>query len=80
MKIGEIIELIPNGSNIPVTLENREEFINLTHEKIISLIVNGVTKQANAFLEGLKKIIHPKFLKKFTAVELRKLTEGSNKV
>ena len=73
LKVGEEIELLPGGSKIPVTKDNLEDFITLTKEKIFDIIVSQVTQQANAFIEGFKKVINPKYLKKFTAEQLRQL-------
>ncbi len=73
LKIGETFELVPGGSNIPVTIENRQEFISLTKEKIYEIIVKNVTKQLEAFMAGFKRIINPKLIENFTAEQLRNL-------
>lgn len=52
----------------------------MTKEKVINIIVNQVSQQASAFLEGFKKIISVRYLKKFTAKELRELSEGTVKI
>ena len=80
LKIGEQIELLPGGSKIPVNRDNLEDFIALTKEKIFDIIVSQVKRQANAFIEGFKKVIHPRYLKGFKARELRQIVEGSDKV
>lgn len=66
IKIGESIELVPGGAEKALTMENLEEFIKLTKEKIYEIIVKGVEKQFSAFVEGFKKVIDIKYLKKFT--------------
>jgi hypothetical protein len=73
LKVGESIELVEGGANIPVTTANVGEFIRLTKEKIHEIVFEGVTAQTKAFLSGFKKVIDPKIFKKFTAEELRDL-------
>lgn len=73
LKIGESIELLPRGAEIPVTMENREQFITLTKEKIYNTIINGVQQQFNAFMIGFKRVVKPDFIKNITAEELREL-------
>ena len=63
-----------------MTKYNLEDFIVLTKEKIFDIIVSQVKQQASAFVEGFKKVIHPKYLKRFNAQELRQMAEGTDKV
>jgi ubiquitin-protein ligase E3 C len=50
------IDLIPDGSNVAVTRENRLHYIYLvSHYRL--------TKQSEAFFEGLSDIIDPKWLR-----------------
>ena len=67
LKIGESIELIPGGAEIPVTMDNREQFITLTKQKIYNTIINGVQQQFNAFMFGFKRVVKPDFIKNITA-------------
>ena len=54
------IDLIPNGSNIPVTRENRLQYMYLVaHYKL----TKQIKKQSTAFFEGLSEIIDPKWLR-----------------
>lgn len=80
LKVGEIKELLPGGANIPVTLQNVEEYIKLTKHQIYRSVIDSVSKQAAAFVAGFKDVIGPiiKYLRIFSAEELRKLAEGSN--
>ena len=71
LKVGEEIELVPGGSNIPVTKDNLEDFITLTKEKIFDITVGQVSQQASAFIEGFRKVISPSCLKIFSAKQLR---------
>ncbi|KAL1673117.1 hypothetical protein EV122DRAFT_223370, partial [Schizophyllum commune] len=51
------VDLIPNGSNIPMTKENRLQYIHLvSHRKLTWQI----KLQSDAFLEGLSQMIDPK--------------------
>jgi ribosomal protein L17 len=50
-----------------VTLDNREQFIELTKNKIYDIIVNEIKPQFNAFMDGFKRVIRPHFIKNITA-------------
>jgi hypothetical protein len=45
VKIGEMIELMPGGASIEVTMDNREEYIQLTKTKILEIVVNQIKPQ-----------------------------------
>ena len=66
LKVGEAIQLIPGGADIEVNLKNVEEYIRLTNEKIYDIVINGVKKQAQAFVSGVKSVIDIKYLLKFS--------------
>lgn len=54
------IDLIPNGSNIPVTRENRLQYIYLvSHYRL----TKQIKKQGEAFFEGLSEMIKPRWLR-----------------
>ena len=54
------VDLIPNGSNIPVTRENRLQYIYLVaHYRL----TKQIKKQSAAFFEGLSEMIDPKWLR-----------------
>lgn len=78
--MGEAVELIHGGASIPVTLANVDEYIKLSKEKILESVIGSVSKQVDAFLGGFKKVLDPKYLKRFTAEELRKIAEGSSAI
>ncbi|RPD62864.1 HECT-domain-containing protein [Lentinus tigrinus ALCF2SS1-7] len=66
-------DLIPNGSNIPVTRENRLQYIYLVaHYRL----TKQIKKQSTAFFEGLSEIIDPKWLRMFNQQELQILLGG----
>ncbi|EJD34846.1 HECT-domain-containing protein [Auricularia subglabra TFB-10046 SS5] len=69
------IDLIPNGSNIPVTRENRLQYIHLVCHHRLS---RQIRKQSTAFFEGLSEIIDPKWLRMFNQQELQILVAGVN--
>jgi ubiquitin-protein ligase E3 C len=68
------VNLKPNGSNIPVTKENRLEYIYLvSHYRL----TRQIKKQTDAFFEGLSEIIDPKWLRMFNQQELKVLVGGA---
>ena len=58
--IAKSVELIPNGSNIPVTRENRLRYIYLVSVYKLS---RQIKKQSDAFFDGLSEMIDPKWLR-----------------
>ncbi|KAJ7472758.1 HECT-domain-containing protein [Mycena latifolia] len=65
--ITKTVNLIPNGSNIAVTRENRLQYIYLQ-----------IKLQSEAFFEGLSEIIDHKWLKMFNQQELQILIGGTD--
>ena len=54
------VDLVPNGSNLPVTRENRLQYIYLVaHYRL----TKQIKKQSAAFFEGLSEMIDPKWLR-----------------
>ncbi|KAF9078553.1 hypothetical protein BDP27DRAFT_1309750 [Rhodocollybia butyracea] len=69
------IDLLRNGSNIPVTKENRLQYIYLVcHFKLSKQI----KLQSEAFFEGLSEMIDPKWIRMFNQQELQILLGGVN--
>ncbi|CAL1705751.1 unnamed protein product [Somion occarium] len=67
------IPLVPNGEQIPVTRENRLQYIYLvSHYKLNKQI----RKQSDAFFDGLSQMIDPKWLRMFNQQELQVLLGG----
>ncbi|KZT24637.1 HECT-domain-containing protein [Neolentinus lepideus HHB14362 ss-1] len=66
-------ELIPNGSNIPVTRENRLQYITLVSHYRLS---KQIRLQSEAFFEGLSQMIDTKWLRMFNQQELQILLGG----
>jgi ubiquitin-protein ligase E3 C len=67
------IDLIPNGSNIPVTRENRTKYIYLASHYRLN---TQMKPQSDAFFSGLSDIIDPKWLRMFNQQELQILIGG----
>ena len=67
-------DLIPNGQNVPVTRDNRIQYIHLiSHYKLNTQI----EPQCNAFFQGLSSIIDNKWLNMFDQQELGVLMAGT---
>ena len=58
--VAKSVELVPNGSNIPVTKENRLKYIYLVSLYKLS---RQIRKQSDAFFDGLSEMIDPKWLR-----------------
>ena len=71
--ITRTINLKRNGSNIPVTKENRLEYIYLVS---YYRLTRQIKTQCDAFFEGLSEIIDPKWLRMFNQQELKILVGG----
>jgi hypothetical protein len=70
-------ELIPNGKNIPVTLDNKMRFIYLMSDYYLS---KQISRQVRAFQRGMWSILSPDKLRLFAAEEMRLLLSGSAKI
>ena len=54
------IDLKPNGNNIPVTRDNKLEYIlRVSHYRL----TRQIKEQSSAFFEGLSDVIDPKWLR-----------------
>jgi len=70
-------ELKPNGANIPVTQENKREYIELV---IQERFMSRIQQQMNAFLEGFTEIVPLTLIKIFDEQELELLIGGIGKI
>lgn len=70
-------DLKPNGSNLQVTEENKEEYIRLVAEWRLS---RGVEEQTQAFFEGFNEILPQQYLQYFDAKELEVLLCGMQEI
>ncbi|XP_044119139.1 E3 ubiquitin-protein ligase Itchy homolog isoform X2 [Neovison vison] len=77
--LGEIKshDLKPNGGNILVTEENKEEYIRMVAEWRLS---RGVEEQTQAFFEGFNEILPQQYLQYFDAKELEVLLCGMQEI
>lgn len=78
-KFGKIneIELKPGGKNIPVTEENKHEYIKLMNDWKIS---KRIQNQFNAFIEGFNEIVPEELITVFDERELELLIGGISEV
>lgn len=68
-------DLVPDGSNIPVTNENRLLYMKRVAQHRLS---QQPRKQTHAFLQGLASIIKPAWLRMFNQSELQTLVGGTS--
>ncbi|KAF7322217.1 HECT-domain-containing protein [Mycena kentingensis (nom. inval.)] len=73
--VTKTVNLMPNGSNIPVTRENRLQYIYLVSHYKLS---KQIRAQSDAFFEGLSEIIDHKWLRMFNQQELQILIGGTD--
>ncbi|KAK6177350.1 hypothetical protein SNE40_015469 [Patella caerulea] len=71
--VTESRDLKPNGRNIPVTDENKREYVKLVCQMRMTA---DIRKQLNAFLEGFYDIIPKKLVSIFTEQEIELLISG----
>ncbi|KFH64448.1 hypothetical protein MVEG_09184 [Podila verticillata NRRL 6337] len=67
-------ELVPNGSNIAVTRQNRIRYIYMTAHYRLNTQIN---RQCKAFFRGLSDLIDPKWLWMFNEQELQVMLGGA---
>uniref|UniRef100_A0A8D0AZG8 E3 ubiquitin-protein ligase n=1 Tax=Sander lucioperca TaxID=283035 RepID=A0A8D0AZG8_SANLU len=77
--LGEISthELKPDGGDLPVTEENKEEYIRLVAEWRMS---RGVEEQTQAFFEGFNEVLPQQYLQYFDAKELEVMLCGMQEI
>jgi E3 ubiquitin-protein ligase HUWE1 len=69
----QVIDLIPNGHDIPVTQENKEEYV----QRVVEYrLVESVREQLDNFLKGFHEIIPPDLISIFNEQELELLISG----
>jgi len=71
--VTEVRELKPNGANMPVTEENKHEYVRLVCQEKMT---GSIRKQLNAFLEGFYDIIPKRLISIFNEQELELLISG----
>uniref|UniRef100_A0A8C5HW90 E3 ubiquitin-protein ligase n=1 Tax=Gouania willdenowi TaxID=441366 RepID=A0A8C5HW90_GOUWI len=77
--LGEVTthDLKPEGGNIQVTEENKEEYIRLVAEWRLS---RGVEEQTQAFFEGFNEVLPQQYLQYFDAKELEVMLCGMQEI
>ncbi|GAB9465856.1 Hect e3 ubiquitin ligase [Globisporangium polare] len=73
----EIIDLIPNGRNIPVTDANKLQYLE---RKFHFMLFESVSSQLHMFLKGLYEVVPQHLLMLFDAEELDYLLCGSQEI
>ncbi|KAI8922879.1 hypothetical protein BC831DRAFT_404439 [Entophlyctis helioformis] len=72
--VSKTIELVPNGSNIPVTNENRIRYIYLAANYKLNV---KIARQCQAFFRGLSDLISPSWIRIFNEAKLQILLGGN---
>eukprot|EP00871_Galdieria_phlegrea_P002171 jgi/Galph1/2955/GphlegSOOS_G1625.1 len=71
---GQEVPLVPNGESIPVTVENRIEYINRVAHYRMNV---QIRKQCDAFLRGLCDVVQRQWIRIFSPRELQLLISGA---
>lgn len=69
----KIVDLVPNGQNIPVTNENKMQYVQLVTDLRLS---KAIEKQIAAFLVGFHELVPAEDIQIFNEVELELLMSG----
>ncbi|EHY57695.1 E3 ubiquitin-protein ligase tom1 [Exophiala dermatitidis] len=69
----KVVDLIPNGRNIPVTEENKREYV---HAQVRYRLTTSVKDQLEAFVKGFHDIIPAELIAIFDEQELELLISG----
>jgi len=69
----EIVDLKPNGRNIPVTEENKKEYVDLLCQYKMT---NAIKDQINSFVQGFEELIPHELVSIFGPGELELLISG----
>lgn len=73
--VARSVDLVPGGSEIPVTAENRAEYIQLMCQYKLG---RQFAAQSRAFFSGLAEMIDPRWLRMFDQAELAQLLGGEH--
>lgn len=73
----QILDLIPNGRNVPVTEENKQEYVRLY---VNHRFKRGIEHQFQALLKGFQEVIPPESLHAFDEKELAILISGFDQI
>ncbi|CAF3371074.1 unnamed protein product [Rotaria sp. Silwood1] len=70
----QLVELIPNGSHIDVTIDNIDQYVNLSIQFILR---DGIRRQMDAFRNGFNQVFSLDHLQCFNPHELRLVLCGN---
>ncbi|KAK4529632.1 hypothetical protein CCYA_CCYA02G0489 [Cyanidiococcus yangmingshanensis] len=69
----KVVDLVPNGRQVPVTEENKWEYVRLITELKMT---KAIEQQLSAFLEGFHELVPPSLIAMFSDYELELLISG----
>jgi E3 ubiquitin-protein ligase HUWE1 len=69
----QIIDLLPNGRSIPVTEENKEQYVRLVCQHRMT---TAIESQIKSYLAGFYELVSPELIAIFTPRELELLISG----
>lgn len=73
----EAVELVPNGRDVPVSEDNKREYVRLVMELKLQ---KSIGKQMEALLDGFHQIVPPALLPVFNEYELELLISGQRAI
>jgi len=69
----QVVDLIPNGRNIPVTEENKSKYVSLVCQ---NRMTTAISSQIKAYLDGFYELVSKDLIQIFTPRELELLISG----
>mmetsp|Transcript_747 Transcript_747/g.1813 ORF Transcript_747/g.1813 Transcript_747/m.1813 type:complete len:4405 (+) Transcript_747:307-13521(+) len=69
----QVVDLIPNGRNIPVTEDNKARYVSLVCK---NRMTTAISSQIKAFLDGFHELVSKDLIQIFTPRELELLISG----
>mmetsp|Transcript_18951 Transcript_18951/g.39006 ORF Transcript_18951/g.39006 Transcript_18951/m.39006 type:complete len:905 (+) Transcript_18951:2-2716(+) len=69
----QVVDLIPNGRNIPVTEENKAKYVSLVCQ---NRMTTAISSQIKAYLDGFYELVSKDLIQIFTPRELELLISG----
>jgi len=69
----QVVDLIPNGRNVPVTEENKAKYVSLVCQ---NRMTTAISSQIKAYLDGFYELVSKDLIQIFTPRELELLISG----
>merc|ERR1712176_1328081 len=69
----QVVDLIPNGRNVPVTEENKAKYVSLVCQ---NRMTTAISSQIKAYLDGFYELVSKDLIAIFTPRELELLISG----